>query len=170
MRSGRYGLSEEPRTKYVLHNIKPGYSIKAHDYPERRHRPTPRPPDTTTEIGRCTQMRKICAWCNKFMGNIGRADETAGLITHSICDECADNLDFQLGVTLHRYLDSLKMPIALVDGDAKVILANSGVRESAATEPLQLDGKWKEKIYECPHARLPQRCDNDIHCSGCTIR
>ncbi|HZV83148.1 MAG TPA: hypothetical protein VFF53_13370, partial [Geobacteraceae bacterium] len=41
---------------------------------------------------------------------------------------------------------------------------------SATTELLQLDGKWKEKIYECSHARLPERCDNDIHCSGCTIR
>jgi len=115
-------------------------------------------------------MKRICAWCNKFMGYIGGTDEGEGLTTHTICDECADNLDFQLGVSLQRYLDSLNFPIALVDSAGTVIIENIAANESASAEVKEPDTSWGGKIYECSHARLPERCDNTIHCSGCTIR
>lgn len=115
-------------------------------------------------------MKRICAWCNKSMEENGRDDGSTELITHSICTECADNLDFQLGVTLQRYLDSLKIPVVLVDGDDRIILANSAARELAGVAPSSPERDWRGKIYECSHARLPERCHHDIHCSGCTIR
>jgi len=115
-------------------------------------------------------MRRVCAWCNKFMGKTDSGDDSVGLITHSICDECADNLDFQLGVTLQRYLDSLKMPIVLVDSDGNVLQANSVAKNFAGAPPVQPEGGWDGKIYECAHARLPERCSHMIHSSGCAIR
>lgn len=115
-------------------------------------------------------MKRVCAWCNKFMGNVEQADVAVGLTTHSICDECADNLDFQLGVSLRRYLESLKIPICLVNDDEGVLLANSAARACSGALSLQPDGEWEGKIYECSQARLPERCSHIIHCSGCTIR
>jgi len=115
-------------------------------------------------------MRRVCAWCNKFMGNTDAEDGPVGNVTHSICDECADNLDFQLGVTLQRYLDSLKMPIILVDCAGNVLKANSMARDLAGTPQEQAGRGWEGKIYECAHSRLPERCSQMFHSSGCTIR
>lgn len=104
------------------------------------------------------------------MGEVSQAHDAVGLITHSICDECADNLEFQLGVTLQRYLDSLKIPIVLVDTEGNTLLANAAAEDVPEQAPLRLPDEWPGKIYECAHARLPEKCSNDIHCSGCTIR
>jgi len=114
-------------------------------------------------------MIRVCAWCNKFMGNTVDEDGSVGHVSHSICDECADNLDFQLGVNLQRYLESLKLPVILVDDAGNVLQANSAAQECAATLIVQGE-EWDGKIYECAHARLPERCSHIIHSCGCTIR
>ncbi len=114
-------------------------------------------------------MRRVCAWCNKFMGRNDDPYDGAEPITHTICDECADNLDFQLGVPLQRYLDSLKVPILLVDDRGDFLMANPAAREISPL-PLPANREWEGKIYECSHARLPERCCHSIHSSGCTIR
>lgn len=104
------------------------------------------------------------------MENVGTGNDDYAIVTHTICDECADNLDFQLGVTLKRYLDSLKIPVALVDREGMILQMNCTAQDcSGAPEPRQSE-EWESKIYECAHARLPERCTHDIHCSGCTIR
>jgi len=117
-----------------------------------------------------TQMKRVCAWCNKLMGNVGAAEDGDDLITHTICEECSDNLDFQLGVSLQRYLDSLKIPIALIDGMGNILKTNSEAGKMPAPPACKHGRGWQGRIYECAHARLPQRCSNTIHCSGCTIR
>jgi len=115
-------------------------------------------------------MKRVCAWCNKLMGTAGATEDTDGLITHTICEECSDNLDFQLGVSLQRYLDSLKIPIALVDGMGNLLKINAEAGKISISAEFVDGHEWHGRIYECAHARLPQRCSNTIHCSGCTIR
>jgi len=116
-------------------------------------------------------MKRVCAWCNKSMSPVKTGGKkAANLVTHSICLDCSDNLDFQLGVSLSRYLESLTMPVVALNGNDSLIGINSAAvelyRGKAVMEPVA----WQEKIYECAHARLPQGCENKIHCSGCTIR
>jgi hypothetical protein len=91
-----------------------------------------------------------------------------GLVTHSICDDCSDNLDFQLGVTLARYLDSLKVPIIAVNESGNIIAANGKARNMR--HDIVISADWYDRIYECAHSRLPERCMKSVHCSGCTIR
>jgi ferredoxin len=98
----------------------------------------------------------------------GRA--SAHMLTHSICSDCSDNLDFQLGVSLETYLDSFKIPVVALDGTGFLIGVNKAAAEvyngKADIDPV----KWQEKVFECAHARLPQGCRQEIHCSGCAIR
>jgi len=97
----------------------------------------------------------------------GRA--AANQVTHSICPDCANNLDFQLGVSLKTYLDSLTMPVVALDGNDAIIGVNHaaiGLYQGEAVDPFA----WQEKVFECAHARLPQGCQKKIHCSGCAIR
>lgn len=92
------------------------------------------------------------------------------MITHSICCDCADNLEFQLGVSLDVYLESLHFPIVALDGNGTLIGINSAANEAYSGKAIIESAEWKDKIYECAHARLPERCNNRIHCSGCAIR
>lgn len=98
----------------------------------------------------------------------GRAAEN--LVTHSICLNCADNLDFQLGVSLQVYLDSLKVPIIALDGSGAVIAINSAAVLRGKGEAAAPASEWVEKVFECSHVRLPEGCKRAVHCSGCAIR
>ncbi len=116
-------------------------------------------------------MKRVCAWCNKPMSPVktgGKA--SANMVTHSICSGCSDNLDFQLGVSLKTYLDSFKMPVVALDGNGSLIGVNRAALEiykgKAVIDPVE----WQEKVFECAHARLPQGCKKEVHCSGCAIR
>lgn len=104
------------------------------------------------------------------MGFTDTGEESSNLITHTICDECSDNLDFQLGVTLKRYLESFRMPIIATDRDGNLLAANDPARKLHGIKPMKTDSGWKGKIYECAHSRLPERCNNKLHFNGCTIR
>ena len=116
-------------------------------------------------------MLRVCAWCNKPMSPVRTGGKASvNMVTHSICPDCADNLDFQLGVSLKEYLDSLKIPIIALDGNGSVIEVNSAAaliyKDKSRIESI----KWKEKVFECAHARLPEGCKKAVHCSGCAIR
>ena len=116
-------------------------------------------------------MKRVCAWCNSPMGSV-RMSKTAGscLVTHSICSDCSDNLDFQLGVPLQRYLDSLKIPIIALNGDGSVIAVNCEAFRIYVGKTGEETAEWPDRIFECAHARLPEGCGNTVHCSGCAIR
>lgn len=113
-------------------------------------------------------MKRVCAWCNKQIEILQTDDEdSSNLVTHSICDACADNLDFQMGVSLTRYLDSLQVPIIALDESGQFIAVNEIARKLHHDKAVAV---WNEKIYECAHARLPEGCKKAVHCSGCAIR
>src|SRR6185369_5198083 len=116
-------------------------------------------------------MKRVCAWCNSPMGSV-RIKKTAdsSLVTHSICSDCSDNLEFQLGVPLQRYLDSLKIPIIALNGDGRVIAVNCEAFRIHSGKTGEETTEWPDRIVECAHARLPERCGNTVHCSGCAIR
>lgn len=116
-------------------------------------------------------MKRVCAWCNKPMSPVKTGGKAAeNLVTHSICLDCSDNLDFQLGVSLNRYLDSLTMPVVALDGNDALIGINRAAVDIYRGKILMEPVEWPEKIYECAHARLPHGCESSVHCSGCAIR
>jgi hypothetical protein len=65
---------------------------------------------------------RICAWCGKVLG-VHPNDEH--FITSTICPACIDNLEFQHGVDLQRFLDSLPEPVLVVTGSVQVHQANT---------------------------------------------
>lgn len=115
-------------------------------------------------------MIKVCAWCSKQFGDSQHHRSATAHITHSICAECADNLDFQLGVPLKRYIDSFNIPIIVLGTDGKAVIENAAALLRKETTAGGTVGNWIGKVYECAHARLPDRCRQKLHCNGCAIR
>jgi len=116
-------------------------------------------------------MKRVCAWCNKAMSPVKTGGKAStNMLTHSICSDCADNLDFQLGVSLTTYLDSFKMPVVALDSNGDLIGINRAASAIYTGKALVESATWQEKVFECAHARLPQGCNKAVHCSGCAIR
>ena len=115
-------------------------------------------------------MKRICAWCKKELQGVDSQAVHENVITHSICETCKDNLLFQLGIELQVFLDSLDVPIVVVDGEGIIVTGNDQARTLLRKELPEIEGYKGGEVFECAYARLPEGCGNTIHCSGCTIR
>jgi len=91
-------------------------------------------------------------------------------ITHGICQECVNNIEFQRGVSLSRFLDSLNTPILIRDEHDHVGFLNQAASTLLGKDRSMVTTKKPGLVFECKHARNPKGCGRTIHCSGCAIR
>ena len=98
-----------------------------------------------------------------------QADSENG-ITHGICESCRFNLLFQMGVELEVFLDSLKLPVVVVNREGTIVTGNDKARTLFKKELPEIAGYRSGEVFECAYARLPEGCGETVHCSGCTIR
>jgi PAS domain-containing protein len=115
-------------------------------------------------------MKRVCSWCKKDLetGEVYfRYDDS---MTHGICKDCIDNMEFQLGVDLQRFIDSIKEPLVVIDADIMVTTANKEARRILGKELPDISNKRPGEVFECAYARYPEGCGRTVHCSGCAIR
>jgi hypothetical protein len=115
-------------------------------------------------------MKRICAWCRKELHGIDSPADAGNVITHGICKNCRDNIMFQLGVELESFLNSLNVPIVLVNQEGTVVTVNNQAKTMLRKDLPEIKGYRGGEVFECAYARLPEGCGNTLHCSGCTIR
>ena len=115
-------------------------------------------------------MKRVCAWCRKELGRVDSQVGSENAITHGICGTCRDNMLFQMGVELGVFLDSLKLPIVVVDRGGTIVTGNDQARAMLQKALSEIEGYKGGEVFECAYARLPEGCGNTMHCSGCTIR
>ena len=111
-------------------------------------------------------MKRVCAWCNTEQGSTGSDRQ----ITHILCDNCLDNIIFQLGGNLRQYLDSLPTPVIVVNEDSVVEMANTSACAMLGKTCDVIEQQLGGVVFECAYSRLPDGCGKTVHCSGCTIR
>jgi len=104
------------------------------------------------------------------MGTTPAEHFSEGVITHSICLECADKLYAELGIKLPIFIDGLDAPVVVVNSDGIVQTANKQAKSFLQKELAQIEGYRGGEVFQCAYARLPEGCGNTVHCSGCTIR
>ena len=112
-------------------------------------------------------MTRICAWCQTGMPS---REEDLGLVTHGICETCANALLSDSPVSLHSYLDSLSVPVLLVDSDVTSSFANREALKIIGKPLNWITGRKGGDVFVCAHAQSPEGCGKTIHCSGCAIR
>ena len=115
-------------------------------------------------------MKRVCAWCRKELGRVDWQAGSENVITHGICGSCRDNVLFQMGVELGVFLDSLKLPIVVVNRGGTIVTGNDQARTVLQKGLPEIEGYKGGEVFECAYARLPDGCGNTMHCSGCTIR
>jgi hypothetical protein len=115
-------------------------------------------------------MKRICAWCRQGMGSVEGTMLPDTEISHGICSSCRDNFEFQMGVPLQKYLDSLPLPVLAVDRSVVVKASNARACHALGKDPREVIQHRGGNVFECSHARLPEGCGGTVHCSGCAIR
>lgn len=92
-------------------------------------------------------------------------------VSHGICEQCAFHLVAQMGMLpLQEYLDGLRDPILVVNGDVDVKTANGRARELLQKELPAIEGYQGGDMFECEYSKLPEGCGKTYHCSACAIR
>jgi hypothetical protein len=115
-------------------------------------------------------MKRVCAWCKKELGRVHSQAASENVITHGICESCRNNVLFQMGVELGVFLDSLKLPIVVVNQGGTIVTGNDRARTLLRKGLAEIEGYKGGEVFECAYARLPEGCGKTMHCSGCTIR
>jgi len=116
-------------------------------------------------------MKHLCAWCRKEITESATSDAAdSHEITHGICDDCLSNIEFQQGVSLLRFIDSLREPVMVRDESGEIQLLNRAAAEILGIDRTTFIGGMPGQIFECQHARYPQGCGHTVHCSGCALR
>jgi len=75
-----------------------------------------------------------------------------------------------MGVELGVFLDSLKLPIVVVNRRGTIVTGNDQAKKLLRKGLPEIEGYKGGEVFECAYARLPEGCGNTMHCSGCTIR
>jgi PAS domain-containing protein len=115
------------------------------------------------------KMKVICAWCRSDMSN-GNGGPESDRVSHGICPDCRNTFDFQEGVSLQQYIESIPYPILVVSEDMRVSFGNAKAYKILGKAPESATGHLHGEVFECAHSRLPEGCGRTNCCSGCSIR
>lgn len=115
-------------------------------------------------------MKKICAWCNRKLDAISEEDQPEDIITHGICSSCQEKILGPNKVEWLDFLDSLDVPVVVLDATGMVETANVAARELLQKDLPAIAGLEGGVVFDCMYSALPEGCGKTVHCSGCTIR
>ncbi len=91
-------------------------------------------------------------------------------VTHGICQPCTARVMQELKEPLLDYLDSLGMPVMVIQSDPAVFTANKYACTLLGKERQEIEGSPGGDVLECIHGFEPGGCGNTVHCKTCTIR
>jgi hypothetical protein len=115
-------------------------------------------------------MKRVCSWCRRDLETGAFYSRYDHSMTHGICKDCIDNMEFQTGVDLERFIETIKEPVVVVNADVEVNAVNSEARKILGTKFPAMSNKLLGDVFECAYARFPEGCGRTLHCSGCAIR
>ena len=116
-------------------------------------------------------MNLICAWCGAEIERSGYGLTLDDDTSHGMCPACSQALaSEEQGVSLQRHIDSIPVPILLVDGNNTTLAMNAKASETLGKAHNSATGVQFGLVFDCAHSHLPEGCGRTIHCSGCVIR
>jgi hypothetical protein len=116
-------------------------------------------------------MKLICAWCGSAIERSGYNEIGDSDASHGMCPACWQALASQEnGVSLQRHIDSIPIPILLVDSNNATLRMNEKASETLGSNAEATKGIQFGLVFDCLHSHFPEGCGRSIHCSGCVIR
>ena len=104
------------------------------------------------------------------MGTVLHESIGEAIITHGICASCASKFFGDLGLDLNTFLDSMGVPVVVVDSNVCIRAANGQARAFLQKDFSVIENYLGGDVFECLNAKQPGGCGHTVHCSGCAIR
>jgi hypothetical protein len=114
-------------------------------------------------------MRRVCAWCDKPLGDVGPADG-AELVSHGVCAECEAFIASNEPRSLRRFLDLFTEPVVCVDEHYSMLTANDAAVHALGLADAGDDRLLCGQVVQCRWACSPGGCGTTEHCLACNIR
>jgi len=112
-------------------------------------------------------MKKVCAWCRTVLeAGTGLGDQP---ISHGICVDCSVLLEHDTE-TLGMFLDSLGLPVLVIDGQGQVVTASQQAAELVAVDRQAMRGMRGGEALRCANAYQPGGCGHQVPCQTCALR
>ncbi len=109
----------------------------------------------------------ICSWCNRKISTI---DDNSDLISHGMCEDCADDFLTVPSQSLTEFLDKMTIPLFLVNSSGLIIHGNTPGLNMVSKTAEEINEQLGGDVMECAYAKLPEGCGKTEHCAACTIR
>jgi hypothetical protein len=95
-------------------------------------------------------IRVVCCYCKK---QVKTKPSEFDAVSHGVCDQCLPLMVRDLGQPMSEFLDELRVPILVVQDNARVIAANAAARKMLSKEQLEICGELAGEVLGCRHAR-----------------
>jgi hypothetical protein len=116
-------------------------------------------------------MKLVCAWCGSEIERSGYDQTVHRYISHGMCPACCQIwLSQERGVSLQCHIDSIPVPILLVDSKNTTLAINTKASEILGVPSEAIGGSQFGSVFDCVHSDLAEGCGRSLHCSGCVIR
>ena len=100
-------------------------------------------------------MKYVCSWCKSDLGEINTGRGNAA-ITHGICNKCVDALLSRNSKPLHEFLDSLNIPVIMIESGA--IVRASGVVLPLLTAVISKLRNSRGLQAVCQKGKIGEKC------------
>lgn len=115
-------------------------------------------------------VRQICMYCKADIGTIEETKTMEETVSHGLCQRCLPKFLISLGKPFPDFLDSLPIPVFVVDENVRVISVNNLGQKFLSKNLATLQGCLGGQAFGCRYSQLPGGCGKTIHCKSCTIR
>ena len=114
-------------------------------------------------------MKRVCSWCQKYLGDIPSSLHSEHTITHGICDTCLANLFSDRNIDFIPFLNSIPAPIVLIDDNNTYLAANDAALAILKKDNVSLINKRTGDVFTCENAKLTGGCGHTKKCGGCQM-
>jgi hypothetical protein len=114
-------------------------------------------------------MKKVCAWCQRILGQ-DEAFSSDGCISHGICSLCAIKVTSYQARTIQGILDFLREPVFVIDNEGVVKAANRSGLKMLGKDLSEVENELGGDAFECVYAKKEGGCGKTVHCKTCAIR
>ncbi len=111
-----------------------------------------------------------CSYCHKELAPAEQTADDGVQISHGICRSCLEKMLAGSGESLANFLDSIPLPVFIVDHAARVLAVNAAGRKVVGKGEAQILGLSGGEVFQCAEALLPGGCGNRLLCRSCVIR
>lgn len=115
-------------------------------------------------------IRQACYVCGIELGEPLEQNVPGEHISHGVCRKCLDICMAGSGKAMDEFLDSLLVPVIVVDGNVRVVTANALAQELVSKSLEEIGGRLAGEVFECTHSHQPGGCGHTLHCQSCMIR